>query len=1676
MATSIYLDELREEFEKATQNKTTLNQTPPTGLIDLEDLKKEFAKPTEQPIIDLDELRAEISAPEQSPTETTTQTPTETIDKAKLLREHPEYTQLLNWGWTYEDLAKMAAEKPETKRFFGLPVLTGKYKQPSGEVTYNPVVGVATALETGLVKGFTFDIPGNIIKVIDSDWSNYEPETKVEKIAHGLGETVGFVGSTITKFLGKTIYDLTGKFFTPKVVKLAKANKLGKATGMELLHSAVSQATTLGTAFAIKAPVQDSFEEDIKNRLMAFESGALVGTIYSGIGVLNPDFISMIAPEGAKYLSLISQPSSPALFTILRSGLAVGSDALLTGGYKGYDLADVAFNLGLSVYFGASTKFMPREAIAAGLAKDILKESNKLKQDNPEKAKVIEEQTNKQLDTLQEVIKTDEIPTATTPVEEKKIFIPEPTPQNPTPEPQVITRKKFVEHQTNWEREKKRSIDKKQFLDTKEEKRNNWDNHRKEVEVETPEQKDIVILNDLKIRTKQAASNVAKLHNEINKGEGSVYNLFTGNRIGKDEYAVGLYPERTLIIENRPVTPEDVHDFISRNIDLLSNPLLSIRTWTNKNNNTVFFDIVKTFKNKAQAVEEGNKYHQLVIHDLGHVNKKGELIRQPSAITVDPNAPSYSSDTLPSTPIAERTFREQIKTIELLHLSPVDKPVGWFTPQAVGRGYGGEEAKSLFIKKNPKNPLLPGQLPSLHFYTRDSLDIMPQRSFGMNLYRTEIDINDLYIAETGKRLPSPQRVISMGKIGVYLPTSNEVRLYVPVNMVRVGKFEDPAALTSQQYSAKRLVEYANSVLSSSGQKIEDFNLTNYFQAKKSGQNIVEIADRAKAITDSKLEQKTPDEAVAEYIKKASDPEDFKQRISNIIKCPHCGKLTSTGDVCDACGADIKAISTEYKQVIDFLNNQNIAKVRKQIEELNKNGTEEQIADVLTNLGILDGDKSVSLIYQSKIVNVYAKNKGRHEVVLKSEIFNNLPPDANVFDILRLLPPDTVVATLGTNPEAIKITAKEALDLYSMPDKGAGITQPFSHYYTEFGTETAALPLRLWRAGNALMTEYRAEAANDIKLIKKTLTPKEQEDLLVYLWWNQKDIRPTLEKKYLITEAPKLNEKQLQILDLLKQRFATWINERINPARAKLGLEPIQPVENYFPAMREIAANRETAAALFTEADPFRVSKRFEKINDPFLKERVPNLDPLEFDLLKIYGAYVNKTSRYVGLADFMAKTNLMLKPINFYVNDTLKTFSLQELKPKYYNELVKYQQGAGFGIVPNIANYVSSDPVVKTMLRVLSKNIAISTLAFNLRSALIQPTSIIGLTPYLPSSDIIWGMKAVLSPKWREFIVKNSEHLPARNFDVAKEVMAIDSSINIFSNEKAFGEFANKFLTNMEKGLTTVGEWGMYPLKTMDFISAQIAGLAAYHNGVRKGLTGKDLTHYIDDIIVKTQGSGAFGDISKAQRGDLGRLVSLFQTFNINQFYLFLHEFKPSERNKFLSPEYFKKVGRVCLWAVICNTFYEDVLKLHSTYPTPERQLWSAITGKQPFLKSLGMIFKEFGEQVPYIGGSLRWSTPYKQFSFSPVLDLFNNTIKATSKVMATGGFKNWKIEDYTVIPRWLGVPGIGEAEKARRRWLQGGTIFQSIWGVKPESLDYPEAKQRKAYREYKQRQRGLNL
>ncbi len=1599
------------------------------------------------------------------------------FDKLKIIREargrelapSQEFLEKVAEERGYEPPSKPTEPQPEMEKanLFGVPIYTGKVTLPTGEVIREPLASVAAPIVAGFARGYTLNAPENLMRVVGKEeWASYAPETKAEQIAYSLSNLVGFIKSPAVKAFHLGFAKISNKLITEKAIAKA-TTKLGTAAGtaVDWSKGLFDNALTMATAFAAQTPVEDEFGKYVNNVRNNAINGATVATIYQTIGIVNPDFINFVSPKDAKFLSLINKKSSPLLFSLFRAGTAATADALiLSDNFKDMSLVDILFNTGLALYFGFTTQYQPRQRVGISIINTIKKETEQLKKENPEASDAISEQETKVIKSINAGLEGEEKPV---PKEVEMVVKEEPSTPKEKPVYNIKKIKKHYAYQTTFERpdKKKASLEKGEFLDTPTERDNFWDNQRKEAEKFTPKKENITLLDDMKRKIKLAANAIPNIHNVESKGNGSTYNLFFQNRLGSDTYSVGVFPERSMPVKIGDITPKQVEDFICRNIDLLSNPLYSIRTLNDGKKITL--DIVRTFKNKDVATAVAKEYKQSDIYYLGKKDKTGKLVKKDAGISIDPTAPGYTSETLPKTPIQTRHLNQDKKNIiEVFHFSKdVGDAVGWFTPQAIGRADTGIETKSIFYRGDRNANLCPGQLPFISLYTRKASSVEPQKHYEKKLYKGEISLDDLWIAKPGEKLSSPQTIVKQGKIGVYFPEAEQVRLYTPINMVKVlDSFSDPTWKTKSGYSGETLVEHVNNVLRSTNKTIDDFTLD------KSAE-LSEVADRATALQKVADGTATSEEAHEAYLKNAKNIEDLKNRILNMFKCPYCKQLTQPGDTCPHCGADIKTDSEAYKYYMNKLTVHNEKETKKVIDDLSGTNDPAYQEQFLYDAGLIKSKGITHEIgsYPDRGITVSLKKPrkgGITRVAISGDLLNKLPEGVSLEMLLPILPPDMPIATSGFGEKAVKLTVKDLQGIMTEKDIGLGWLTPVIHYFTK---RSPALKDVYFSAldGNAALQDFIKRADKVVIPMLKKLTPKEQQDLLIYSYWQQPDIVPTLRKRFEINEPPKLNEKQIQTYNFLREEFNGWIKQ-VNTAREVLGLVPIEGVENYFPVMRDIAGDKQLSHMLFAEPNPVKIRIAFKNIKDPFLIERTPNIEPLKFDLISIYSTYVKKTGRYVAYAEFLAKTKMLLNPISIYVGDTLKTFSLKTEKPKIYNDLLGYQQRIAFNVIPDFIGYLQKnpdDPRFKAAAVILNKNLSAAILSWNIRSALIQPTSIVNLTPYFSTKDILWGMGAALNPKYNKLIMNISKHLPGRKYDVVQDSLKAEVP-DLFGDGNALRRICSKGAKNWSNFAGQVAEIGLYPLKELDLLTAQIAGLTAYRAGTKKGLTGKELQRFIDEAIVKTQASGSILDVPKAQLGEGMKLLSLFQTFTINQMQLAYDEIiKPGIHPGQWNKQYFQKVMRIGLWTILFNMLYEDALKLRSPLPTPEKEVVKFVRGEQGIMKTGLQSIKELGEQIPYVGGMIRWSTPYKTLLPSPILEQSVDTMRTFSKIGATG-FKNLKPEDWAILPKWFGIPMTSQFEKTYRRYMQGAEWWKAFLGVKPEVASGREAKQKKLQRE----------
>ena len=107
----------------------------------------------------------------------------------------------------------------------------------------------------------------------------------------------------------------------------------------------------------------------------------------------------------------------------------------------------------------------------------------------------------------------------------------------------------------------------------------------------------------------QVVNNILKL---IQQNGGATYNISKGNLVGKDGYAVAIYPDREQIVSG--IDYDILEGYIVQNEDLLSNSNNSFGAWVS--GGKVYLDVVATVKDKRQAMELGYRHKQLAIFDL----------------------------------------------------------------------------------------------------------------------------------------------------------------------------------------------------------------------------------------------------------------------------------------------------------------------------------------------------------------------------------------------------------------------------------------------------------------------------------------------------------------------------------------------------------------------------------------------------------------------------------------------------------------------------------------------------------------------------------------------------------------------------------------------------------------------------------------------------------------------------------------------------------------------------------------------------------------------------------------------------------------------------------------------------------------------------------------------------
>ncbi len=570
----------------------------------------------------------------------------------------------------------------------------------------------------------------------------------------------------------------------------------------------------------------------------------------------------------------------------------------------------------------------------------------------------------------------------------------------------------------------------------------------------------------------------------------------------------------------------------------------------------------------------------------------------------------------------------------------------------------------------------------------------------------------------------------------------------------------------------------------------------------------------------------------------------------------------------------------------------------------------------------------------------------------------------------------------------------------------------------------------WRAGeyNALLES--AVLKNELKVWKKRLPRKSQERVGIHADYMQEAGAEIME--FMGKAQPELTALEMQYYNWGQKVFRDFL-PRLNQIRTLAGQKKIGKVQNYSTWVRNLS-ELESLGIDILHSTAQEIEFHLNSLPLSMAKHRAKGIirAGVELDYGLLLENYARQATRNIHVSPAIIKSRTLLEPFRTGKGNQI-TWDMFKESPKLATWLEQWTDRiAGQGKAIPTGKF---GKVIKTM-NALNKNIAIAILSFNVRSAIIQPSAFKNSYVYLGRKYLVEGFKQNLSPEKRAFADATSQHLLARKKGLHDVTVAMTREVPV---GKKLGVAKH-----------ALGQAGMFPLQWLDYQTARSTWLGAYEMARKKFKYGfrRAVTH-ADDVVVKTQASAQIGDIAPIQGTPMGKFMTLFQTFVINDYDMLTHDVFGYKNPYVNMAQRQRNIGRYVLATAVTNAVYEGILKIRSPYPAPIWSIKRSVEEGDSFLQATLGVAKELAEVYPVWGGTARWSTPYRiafpAFMQSAIVDPYQIFERLVAKPSLTRDQLEW-------MGKMLGVPGTSQVMKYLRRRKRGQTHEQAILGVRSET------------------------
>ena len=634
----------------------------------------------------------------------------------------------------------------------------------------------------------------------------------------------------------------------------------------------------------------------------------------------------------------------------------------------------------------------------------------------------------------------------------------------------------------------------------------------------------------------------------------------------------------------------------------------------------------------------------------------------------------------------------------------------------------------------------------------------------------------------------------------------------------------------------------------------------------------------------------------------------------------------------------------------------------------------------------------------------------------------------------------------TGPKGEKLKAPPVFEgekaiVQNMPDLPkkpmGGWTENPLRTFEQLGTQAKELIYRPVKEAEKVWHEEMTALREEVKKVKQGTTFLSGDRIGMYAIAQQKKGKALLDA--MGKKAPTLTPKEMEVYNFMRGKFDD-LYQRLQKSRQISGLEPFGKVDNYFTFFSDLSALQEMGfnpittpmsvmeeAFIHLKATPFG-----------FAKKRSGAIHPIKTDAFVVFDRYADKAIQHINLSPVVAKGRELMGGFD-------DGFILKNEKPataKFITDWLDYVAGQK---PPQ-----PLPPTVERGLQTINKNLAFSILSANLRSAVIQPSSLVNTVAEIGAKNTLKGIVGLLefSEGKRSAVadaMKKSNVLMGREFDVnVMESMASVKGALSGARQKA-------------------GEIGLKPLQWLDMETARATWIGAYEKAKAEGKIERDAINYADDTVTRTQASAQRSDLSPIQRTTIGKTLTLFQTFTINNFGFLTRDVLGIGNKAITNKEAFAKAGRWIVGTTLINSLFEDVLGTQSPQPSPIHEFMKNQEEGGTVPESVMKAALEAATIAPFLGGARFGSSP-----FGATADFAKDVaVKLADK---PGPKKTWT----ELGAKTLGVPGVAQVSKTIRGLDQGKSPLEALMGTEKRSME-PSRKLKRATSGNLRKLRGLD-